>query len=114
MFLMSETMPKISLERLLRYSSTDLSWCENSEVSIWAFLIENDLLFSTRQKDYRSYLYHAPFSKGMPQESPSRIAYYLGYKIINSFMQNNREVTLDELMNYTDYNSILNKSKYKP
>ena len=50
----------------------------------------------------------------MPQESPSRIAYYIGYKIINSFMQNNREVTLDELMNYTDYNSILNKSKYKP
>lgn len=114
MFLMSETMPKTSLERLLRYSSTDLSWCQNSEASIWAFLIENDLLFSTRQKDYRSYLYHAPFSKGMPQESPSRIAYYIGYKIINSFMQNNREVTLDELMNYTDYNSILNKSKYKP
>ena len=28
MFLMSETMPKTSLERLLRYSSTDLSWCE--------------------------------------------------------------------------------------
>ena len=49
-FLMSETMPKTSLERLLRYSSTDLSWCENSEASIWAFLIENDLCFQHVRK----------------------------------------------------------------
>jgi len=114
MFLLSETMPDISFNRLLRYSESDLAWCKNSESSIWAFLIENDLLFSTRQKDYRSYLYHAPFSKGMPQDSPSRIAYYIGYEIVKSYMQKNRDITLYELMNDTDYNSILNKSKYKP
>jgi len=50
----------------------------------------------------------------MPQDSPSRIAYYIGYEIVKSYMQKNRDVTLNELMNDTDYNSILNKSKYKP
>ena len=77
MFLLSNTMPDISMDRLLRYSISDLSWCKKSAASIWAFLIENDILFSTKQKDYRTYLNHAPFSKGMPQDSPSRIAYYL-------------------------------------
>ena len=114
MFLLSKTMPDISMDRLLRYSISDLSWCKKSEASIWAFLIENDILFSTKQKDYRTYLNHAPFSKGMPQDSPSRIAYYIGYEIVKSYMQKNRDVTLNELMNDTDYNSILNKSKYKP
>ena len=114
MFLLSETMPDISFNRLLRYSESDLAWCKNSESSIWAFLIDNDLLFSTRQKDYRSYLNHAPFSKGMTQQSPSRIAYYIGYKIVESYMHKNKDVTVKELMHESDFMSILNKSKYKP
>jgi len=114
MFLMKKTMPDISMDRLLRYSKSDISWCEKSEASIWAFLIENDILFSSKQKDYRTYLNHAPFSKGMTQDSPSRIAYYIGYNIVKSYMQKNNDITLSELMNNIDYNSILNKSKYKP
>ena len=114
MFLLSETMPDISFNRLLRYSESDLAWCKNSESSIWAFLIDNDLLFSTRKKDYRSYLNHAPFSKGMTQQSPSRIAYYIGYKIVKNYMQKNKDVTVKELMHESDFMSILNKSKYKP
>ena len=113
-YLLSSTMPKTSLDKLLRYSKSDLDWCERSESSIWAFLIDNDLLFSTRQKDYRSYLNYAPFSKGMTQESPSRIAYFVGYKIVKNYMQRNKDVTLKELMHESDYMSILNKSKYKP
>ena len=72
------------------------------------------MLFSTQQKDYRTYLNHAPFSKGMTTESPSRIAYYVGYKIVKNYMQKNRDIKLKELMHESDFMSILNKSKYKP
>ena len=114
MFLLSETIEEISFDRLLRYSKSDLDWCIKNEAAIWAFLIDNDLLFSTQQKDYRTYLNHAPFSKGMTIESPSRIAYYIGYKIVKNYMQKNRDIKLKELMHESDFMSILNKSKYKP
>ena len=114
MFLLSETIEEISFDRLLRYSKSDLDWCKKNEAAIWAFLIDNDLLFSTQQKDYRTYLNHAPFSKGMTIESPSRIAYYIGYKIVKNYMQKNRDIKLKELMHESDFMSILNKSKYKP
>ena len=61
MFLLSETVEEISFDRLLRYSKSDLDWCIKNEAAIWAFLIDNDLLFSTQQKDYRTYLNHAQF-----------------------------------------------------
>ena len=113
MYLLEKTNPRIDFARLLRYSDNDLTWCQKSEASIWAFLIENDILFSTRYKDFRTYLNHAPFSKGMSNNSPSRIAYFVGYNIVKNYVKNNK-VTLRELMNNQDSKSILKKSKYKP
>jgi len=114
MYLISYTLENFPLVDQLRFSKTDLEWCDKNESSIWAFLIDNDLLFSNREKEYRSYLNHAPFSKGMTQESPSRIAYYIGYNIVEKYMKNNNEVSIKELMFEEDFMKILTKSKYKP
>lgn len=114
MYLISNTLENFDLQDQLRFSKTDLKWCDENESSIWAFLIDNDLLFSSREKEYRSYLNHAPFSKGMTQESPSRIAYYIGYKIVEKYMKNNNEVSINELMFEEDFMKILTQSKYKP
>jgi len=71
-------------------------------------------LFSTRDKEYRSYLNHSPFSKGMTTESPSRVAYFIGYEIVKKYMSINNDISLNELMLQDDYMLILNQSKYKP
>ena len=114
MFLLSKTLPKHSMEDRLRFSKSELNWCMENESLIWTFLIENNLLFSTRDKDYRSYLNYSPFSKGMTQESPSRIAYFIGYEIVNKYMNINSDISLNDLMLQNDHMLILNKSKYKP
>ena len=114
MYLISNTLENFPLKDQLRFSKTDLQWCDKNESSIWAFLIDNEVLFSSREKEYRSYLNHAPFSKGMTQESPSRIAYYIGYKIVEKYMKNNNDVSIKELMFEEDFMKILTKSKYKP
>jgi len=114
MFLLSETLPKIKLEDKLRYSREELNWCLENESLMWSFLIENDLLFSSREKEYRSYLYHSPFSKGMTNDSPSRIAYFIGYQIVKKYMKINNDISIQDLMLEEDYMLILNKSKYKP
>ena len=114
MYLISNTLENFPLADQLRFNNNDLEWCDKNESSIWAFLIDNDLLFSSREKEYRSYINHAPFSKGMTQESPSRIAYYIGYEIVEKYMKNNNEVSIKELMFEEDFMKILTKSKYKP
>ena len=67
-------------------------------------------------KDYNSYstfFSDSPFTKGMPKESPGRLGYWVGYKIIESYMINNR-VSLSELMKNDNSQEILLQSKYKP
>jgi len=114
MYFINEIVPHISDEDKLRFSKKQIAWCEDNEQSIWAYFIQNDILFSTDIKQYNSYINYSPFAKGMSNKSPGRIAYWLGWKIVNEYMGNNTSVTLIELMQNTKPQEILQQSGYKP
>ena len=57
-------------------------------------------------------LHYAPF-KRYAKESPGRIGYYIGYKIVNSYM-NNMKIDYNQLMLFKDSREFLKKSQYKP
>jgi len=63
--------------------------------------------------EFRSFISYAPFAKGMPKEAPGRVADFIGYRIVNSYMENN-EVDIKELIFLTDSRDFLQKSRYKP
>ena len=96
------------------FTDAQMEWCKNSEFSIWKFLIEQGLLYSKDQFLIRKYMNPAPYSKGMPRESPGQVAVWIGWNIVDEFMQNNSEVTISELFQIKDAQYILNQSKYKP
>ena len=98
----------------MRYSEQKMEWCSNNEANIWAYFIDNEILYSTDIKKFNSYINYAPFAKGMPKDSPGRIAYYIGWKIVNSYMKNNPRLTLAALMQNTQSQEILQQSGYKP
>ena len=49
----------------------------------------------------------------MSKESPGRLGYWVGFQIVNQYM-NNKSVSLQELMKNTNSQEILLKSKYNP
>ena len=109
-----EKCSKSSREINFSYTNEEYLWCEENEFQIWNFFIENNLIFSNNQNNLRSYLDYSPFAKGMPQESPGRIAYYVGYKIFKKYAEKHKHKTLFELIAETDENKILSESKYRP
>ncbi len=109
-----EKCSKDSKEVNFSYTNEEYLWCEENEFLIWNFFIENNLIFSNNQNSLRSYLNYSPFAKGMPRESPGRIAYYIGYKIFKKYAEKHKNKTLFELVAETDENKILSESKYKP
>ena len=109
-----EKCSKSSKEVNFSYTNEEFLWCEKNEFQIWNFFIENNLIFSNNQNNLRSYLDYSPFAKGMPQESPGRIAYYVGYKIFKKYAQKYKHKTLFKLITETDENKILSESKYRP
>ena len=91
-----------------------LRWCEKNERQMWMYLIENKLLFSSDYKDIKRYIDDGPFTSTFSKESPSRTGRWLGYQIVKSYLKQHPEITLQELMQLSDYQQVLSDSKYKP
>ena len=113
MYFIDKMLVDISLEDKFRFTKSQMDWVIENEASIWEFLVHEDMLFSKKEIEFRSFVNYAPFAKGMPQESPGRVAYYIGYKMVNEYMDNNK-IDIEELMYLTDSRKFLQESKYKP
>jgi len=113
MYFINTILPNTLDADKFRFTDEQMQWVIENEATIWTYFIEQDLLFSYQEKDYRSLLNYSPFAKGMPQDAPARVAYYIGYKMIEQYM-NTHDITVEELMFLTDSKQLLQESKYKP
>jgi hypothetical protein len=96
------------------FTNDEIKWCKQSEVTIWAKLIEEQILYSTDVRVIRSLTGPGPFTPGYPKESPAQLGYWVGWQIVRKYMDANPEVTINELMQMEDAQVLLRKSKYKP
>ena len=113
MYCIDKMLPNTLLSSKFRFTKEQLYWVINNESDIWAYFIENDLLYSSNEQDFRTFLHYAPFAKGMPNEAPARVAYFIGYKMVSEFMDNNK-MDIEQLMYLTNSRQFLKRSKYKP
>ena len=113
MYFLDKMLPELSMEDKFRFNREQMVWVEENEASVWEYFIEEDLLFSKKESEFRSFLNYAPFSKGMPKEAPARIAYFIGYRMVNQYMKNNK-IEIEELIRLSDSRDFLRKSRYKP
>ena len=114
MYLCEAVLPGTEDTLKTGYSASQLEWCKKNEFNIWAYLVDNNLLFSTDRFAINKFFNEAPFTSGLPKESPPKTGVWLGWQIVKSFMENNPEITIPELMVLHNAQEILNKSKYKP
>lgn len=113
MYLLERLLPDYEPERLFGYTAEQLEWCRNSEGGIWAFMVDNEYLFENQQMLFRKYLNEAPFSSGMPQESPGKAVVWCGYRIVREYVRK-KDCTIQELMGEQDYHKILRGAAYRP
>lgn len=110
----SSLAPNLPDSIIMGYTNVQLEWCEKNESNIWAFLIEQKLLYSTIIQEYVKYINDGPTTNGLPKESPSKTGAWIGWQIVKSYMKNNSAVSLEQLLNENDAQKILNSSNYKP
>ncbi len=113
MYFLDKMLPELVMENKFRFTKQQMVWVEENEAFTWEYFVQNDLLFSKKESEFRSFVNYAPFAKGMPIEAPARIAYFIGYKMVKEYMKNNR-IDVEELMYLTDSRQFLQQSKYKP
>lgn len=98
------------------YTEKQLAWCKAYEGEIWAYFMENELLFETDYQKIQMYLSEAPFTPGLGEknESAPKLGIWTGWQIVRKYMEENPDITLQQLMKEQDAQKILNGAKYKP
>ena len=114
LFLLGELLPDEPAWELIGYSKEQWDWCEMYELAIWNRIMEKRDLFKTESMLINSYLNDGPFTAEISQDSPGRLGLWVGWRIVDSYMTNNKGVTLIELMGESDAQKILEQSYYKP
>jgi hypothetical protein len=107
-------IPEVSDSLIFGFSGKQLKFCLNNENQMWQYLVENNLLFSTDRFVIRKLTDEAPFTSYFTSESPGRASVWMGFRIVESYMKNNRSVALSDLMNNMDVQTIMEKARYNP
>jgi hypothetical protein len=107
-------LPGVSDELIFGFNSAQLEFCKSNEGRMWLYLVENNLLFNREQLTRKKLTGEAPFTSYFSSESPGRAAAWTGFRIVESYMLHNREVTLEKLMDETDIQLIFESAKYRP
>jgi gliding motility-associated lipoprotein GldB len=117
LYFMDQVLPENTADTLkIGYTGKQMAWCKQYEGNIWAYLLENELLFETDYPKIQVYLSDGPFTPqlGERRSSAPKLGVWLGWQIVRKYMAENPKVTLKQLMETTDAQQILTQAKYKP
>lgn len=107
-------LPEIDDKLKIGFSPEQVKFCLNNEKQMWTYLIEHKLLFETNDLEIRKLVDAAPSTVYFPDESPGRASVWIGWQIVRGYVKKHPEFNLNEIMSETDYQKILDGSKYNP
>lgn len=91
---------------IMRYTDDDYKWATENEYPFWEYIVREEMLFKNNLRDKTNFLNEGPYTIGLPEKGPDRLGQFLGWKMVNQFMNSSKELSLQELIR-TEYNTIL-------
>lgn len=113
-YLCDALLPDMPDSLKISYSKEQMNYCESYEKNLWGFFAQENRLYENNLKTVTEFTSEGPFTGAISKECPPRIAMWIGWQIVRSYMEHNESVSLQELMKEQDAQKILNKSKYRP
>ncbi|MBS1591837.1 MAG: hypothetical protein JST07_06975 [Bacteroidetes bacterium] len=113
MYVLDVCMPYTADTLKTGYTAKQLKACINNEKNIWAFFIENNLLYENEPSLISIYVTEGPGTPELSNEAPGFIGLFTGWQIVKKWMEKNNKKTLPDLLN-TPAQQIFNEAKYKP
>ncbi|HEX5168069.1 MAG TPA: gliding motility lipoprotein GldB [Cyclobacteriaceae bacterium] len=107
-------LPCVPDSTFIWYTSEEINGSKENERLIWARFIEDQILFSTSHITKQKFLGERPKTLEVGEKCPGRIAQWIGWRIVDKYMESHPEVTLPQLMEMTDAEKIFKESRYKP
>lgn len=113
-YFLKQTMPWLPDTLIAGYDADVYADIQKNLSVIWAHFVEKNLFYETKYEITNRYVGERPAVVEIGKKCPGRIGRWLGWQIVNAYMERNPNVTLKELMAEKDARKIFNLSKYKP
>ncbi len=110
---LDRVMPKVADSLKIGFTSAQLDWVEINQAQAWTLLVTEELLFSTKTQDIARIVGEGPHTKGMSEDSPSRVGVWIGWQIVRAYLERYPDTTMDELFALTDARALLEQSRWK-
>lgn len=107
-------LPCVPDSTFIWYSKEEMEGARQNENLIWARLIEDEVIFSNSHVTKQKFLGERPKTLEVGEKCPGRIAQWVGWQIVEKYMEAHPDVTLPQLMQMNDAQKIFKESRYKP
>jgi len=114
LYYLDAVLPNVPDSIKICYTTKQISWIESNKSKIWGFMVENSLFYSADYKTQTKLMQDGPFTTGFSNNSPPRMGIWLGWQIVQKYMDTHTDITLENLIQNTDAQAIFNQSGYKP
>jgi len=114
LYILDKVLPGTPDSILLEYTAEQTEWVKSNELEMWAFFFDQELFYESNSMKIDKYINPSPHSPGMPDKAPGRTANYIGWKIIQAYMQRFPKTSIPELIELKDAQAIMDESRYKP
>jgi gliding motility-associated lipoprotein GldB len=116
LYLMQKALPSAPDSLLIGYSDAQSTWCKTYETDIWAYLIDEKLIFESDYPKIQKFLTDAPFTPGLGENNQSapKLGVWVGWQIVKKYMDKHPELEPKNLLALQDAQKILRESGYKP
>ena len=112
LYFLDQVMPKKDDALKMRYSEEQMEWMRRNESNVWAYFIQNNLLYEKDFSRYHNFVDEAPKTNAFKDSAP-RTPQYIGWQIVRKYMERTK-CSMKELFANTDSQAILQASQYKP
>lgn len=113
-YFVQTVMPCTPDSLIIGYTNQQIADLQHNEGKVWAHFIEKSLLYEKSPFLLTKYIGERPNVPEIDAKAPGRIGTWVGWQIVRAYMERHPEITLPQLMQETDFQKILNNSKYKP
>ena len=113
LYFLKQVQPNLPDSIVTGYTAAQLEGCYKSEKDIWSFFVQNNLLYQKDPSLIGDYMMDGPNTAVFGDASPGFIGQFVGYRIVEAWLQKNKALSLDKVMR-TPAKIIFEQAKYKP
>ncbi|MEK6782780.1 MAG: gliding motility lipoprotein GldB [Bacteroidota bacterium] len=98
----------------IAYTKEEINGSRKNEGLIWYRFVEDQVLYETNHQIKQKYIDERPKTIEVGEKCPGRIGTWVGWQIVNAYMQRYPKTSLPEMMAIPSADKIFKDSKYKP